>query len=250
MALASVEFTTWSESVAQALDQLDAGATLALQKAVLVKPNLVNSMSPPVTTDIGCVEAVVQYVQSHSDADVVVAEGCADPDKSTDELFEIHGYTEMAQRRGIKLIDLNNAPWEKLTDEECEVFPEIYLPLIARSHYIISVPVLKAHSLADVTGSMKNMMGFAPPQHYQQGGHWRKAAFHHRMHSSIVELNRYRSPDLSVMDATVGMAEHHLGGEICNPPVNKILASFNARELDRLAAELLGLDWRRIGHLQ
>ena len=189
-------------------------------------------------------------MQKHSGAEVVVAEGCGAPDMSTGELFEIHGYTQMAVRRAVALIDLNTAPCEKLTNPECKVFPEFYLPAIASSHYIISVPVLKAHSLADITGSMKNMMGFAPPEHYQEGGYWRKAAFHQCMHPSITELNRYRSPDLTVMDATVGMAEHHLGGATCKPPVNRILAGLDAREVDRFAAELLGLDWRRIGHLR
>ena len=37
--------------------------------------------------------------------------------------------------------------------------------------------VLKAHSLAGVTPTMKNMMGLPPPAHYQQGGYWKKASF-------------------------------------------------------------------------
>jgi len=120
---------------------------------------------------------------------------------------------------------------------------------IATTHFIISVPVLKAHSLALMTGSMKNMMGFAPPRHYQQGGHWKKSAFHAHMHESVIELNRYRAPELSVMDASVGLREYHLGGAHCSPPANRILASLDARALDRRAAGLLGLDWRRVPHL-
>ena len=94
------------------------------------------------------------------------------------------------------------------------------------------------------------MMGLAPPKYYSgRYGTWKKAVFHERMQQSVIDLNRYRSPDLTVMDATIGLPEFHLGGRQSDPPVNKILAGFEPVELDRKAAELLQLDWREIGHL-
>lgn len=45
------------------------------------------------------------------------------------------------------------------------------------------------------------------------------------------------------------MAEFHLGGAHCNPPVKKIIAGYNPWQVDRKAADLLGVDWRRIGHV-
>ena len=51
------------------------------------------------------------------------------------------------------------------------------------------------------------------------------------------------------MDGSIGMAEFHLGGPHCDPPVNKIIAGYNPWQVDREAAELLGLDWRKIGHI-
>lgn len=140
--------------------------------------------------------------------------------------FRDLGYEAMAKRLGVRLVDLNNEPTVLLQNPACRVFPRFHMPEIAMTHYIISVPVLKAHSLAIITGTMKNMMGFAPPAHYQQGGHWKKSAFHARMHESIVDLIRYRAPDLSLMDARIGpprrgetsparragMPEFHLAG--------------------------------------
>ena len=78
---------------------------------------------------------------------------------------------------------------------------------------------------------------------------WKKAAFHRDLDAAIIELNRYRRPDFTVMDATVGLADYHLGGARSQPPVNRILASRDARALDRQAADLLGMDWRQVGHL-
>ena len=125
----------------------------------------------------------------------------------------------------------------------------MYLPTIAYDTYIISVPVLKAHSLADITGTLKNMMGFLPPEHYQRGGHWKKAAFHADIHRAIIELNRYVTPNLTLLDARIGLAEYHLGGAECNPHVCKLIAGFNPLAVDRKAAELLGLNPDGIPHL-
>ena len=146
-------------------------------------------------------------------------------------------------------MDLNEAPTVRLQNAECRVFPEFHMPQIIMDSFLLSVPVLKAHSLSDITGTLKNMVGVAPPEHYQRGGYWKKSAFHARMHESILDLNRYRSPDLTVLDASVGLAEYHLGGPECDPPVNRIVAGFDPWGVDRLAAELLGMDWKTIPHL-
>lgn len=246
----SVDFTSFDKSVPAALDALHAADALARQKAILIKPNLINDSPPPVTTPAACCEALVRYVRACSNASIAIGEGCGTPALETDDVFDRLGYRDLAKRLGVKLVDLNKAPLSRRTDPSCSVFPEMYLPDMALSHYLISVPVLKAHSLADITGTLKNMIGLAPPKHYSgRHGVWRKAAFHGRMQQSIVEINRYRTPDLTLMDASVGLADYHLGGPECEPPVRKLLAGFDPLELDRAAAELLGLDWRRIGHL-
>ncbi|MCI5207535.1 MAG: DUF362 domain-containing protein, partial [Candidatus Electrothrix sp. ATG2] len=76
-----------------------------------------------------------------------------------------------------------------------------------------------------------------------------KAAFHERVHEAVADLNRYRSPDFTVLDATVGMAEAHLWGPPCDPPVNKLVAGFDSVAIDSYGAALLGKDWRKIGHI-
>ncbi len=242
------EFETYAISVPAILEELRVGEVLAQQSAILIKPNLVNASPHPVTTSVACCEAVVRYVQAYAPgAEIVVAEGCGDASRSTPEIFRIHGYTDMAERCGIPLVDLNTAELRKISHSECSAFPEIYLPEMAFTHYIISLPVLKAHSIATITGTLKNMMGFAPPKHY--GGSWKKSAFHRQMQQALIDLNRYRRADLSLLDASVGLAEFHLGGRQCSPPPKKLIAGYDPVEVDRKAADLLGLDWHTIPHL-
>ncbi len=80
-------------------------------------------------------------------------------------------------------------------------------------------------------------------------GHWKKSAFHQDIHRAIKDLNRYVSPDMTLVDARIGLAEYHLGGAQCDPPVNKLVAGYAPLPVDRKAAELLGMDWRNIPHL-
>ena len=250
MDLIEIEFESYNVSVAKALDAAGAAEVLARQSAVMIKPNLVNASPFPITTAPECVAAIVQYVRANSDAKVVIGEGCGDHSMETDEVFEELGYVELASRLDVELVDLNHAPLRETIREGCTVFPTMHLPEIAFTHFLISVPVLKAHSIADVTGTLKNMIGIAPPKYYSgRHGSWKKSVMHGRMQESIIDLNRHRTPDLTLMDASVGMPDFHLGGRHCDPPLGLLLAGFDPLAIDRRGAELLDLNWRTIGHL-
>lgn len=250
MTFATIAFSSYQDSVSEVLDAVGAKKILSEQSSILIKPNLINASPFPVTTPVECCEAAVRYIKACSDADIVIGEGCGDPSYETDDIFRILGYKDMAKRHDVQLADLNDIPLRKLKDESRSALPEIYLPEIAFTHFIISVPVLKAHSLATITGTLKNMMGLLPPEHYSNGnGVWKKALFHKHLHQAITDLNTYRTPDLSLMDASVGLADYHLGGRECSPPAGKLIAGFNPLEVDREAATLLGIDWKTVPHL-
>ncbi len=250
MDLVNIDFESFGNSVKDALDAIEAHKQIAEQSAILIKPNLVNDSPHPITTSPECCEVIIEYIRKYSKAEIVIAEGCGDAIKETDEVFKNLGYRALSERHGVPLVDLNYGPVKILKNPDCPVFPKMYLPEIAFNHYIISVPVLKAHSLAGMTGTLKNMMGFAQPEYYSgHYGIWKKAVFHGKMHESLIDLNKYLVPDLSVMDCSIGMAEYHLGGPHCNPHVKRIIAGYNPWEVDREAAGLLGLDWNNIGHI-
>ncbi|MFW5957717.1 MAG: DUF362 domain-containing protein [Desulfosalsimonas sp.] len=245
-----IEFETYADSVPEILEKISAGRIIAEQEKILLKPNLVTDSPYPVTTSPLCCGAVIDHVRScNPGAGIIIAEGTGDPKLRDMKIFDALGYTKLAQQKGVGLIDLNEEPTVRLENPQCKRFPEFYMPEIAMSCFIISLPVLKVHTLSDFTGTMKNMMGFAPPSHYSGGG-WNKAAFHRGLQEAIYDLNRYRCADLSLMDAAVGMADSHLGGRKCDPPAGKLVAGYDPVAVDRICAELLGLDWKKIGHLE
>jgi len=244
-----IEFVSYTESVPGILEKILVDEQLKDQETILLKPNLVNASPFPVTTPPQLVEAVVKYARKHSSARLIIAEGCGDSVMDTWEVFASLGYNDLSKKMDVELLDLNHAPLIRLENKGNKIFPEMFLPEIAFESFIISLPVLKAHSLAVITGTLKNMMGFAPPKHYAGGGSWKKAAFHAEMQQSVRELNSYLVPDFSLMDASVGLSQYHLGGPACDPPVKRLLAGYDPFELDQAGARLLGLDPDRIAHL-
>ena len=244
------DFKDWRASISSLLDAAGLPGLLANQSKVLIKPNLVEALAPPITTPVQCVAALAGYLRDRAPhVEILIGEGTGAKEYETRECFEKLGYLKWAAGFGVELIDLNHAPLVRHALPGCSRWPEIYLPEIVFDCFLISVPVLKAHTLAQVTLTMKNMMGLAPPSHYQQGGHWKKAAFHDRVQEAVLDLNRYRTPDFTLLDATVGMAKAHLTGPTCQPPKNKLAAGRDPVAIDAYGAGLLGLDWQQIGHL-
>jgi uncharacterized protein (DUF362 family) len=218
---------------------------------ILIKPNLVEAVPPPVTTPVSLVAALVDYLQAEvPEAEIIIGEGCGSLCYGTDHCFDVLGYTGLAAEKGVDLLDLNHAPLTSLRREECRRWPEMHLPTVLFDAFLISVPVLKAHTLAKVTLTMKNMMGAAPPSLYQQNGSWKKSAFHRSIHAAVADLNRYRTPDFTLLDATVGLRRSHLGGPVCDPSPNLLVAGFDPVAVDAFGAGLLDRDWRSIEHIR
>ena len=247
----TTQFISWQEGVTAVLKASGLAEQLDPGQQILIKPNLVEPQDPPITTPVEIVGALIDYLRSVSpDSTIIIGEGCGSHSNDTWHIFNVLGYTDLAAAKKVTLVDLNEADLIKKQDKNCRRLPEMFLPQIAYDSFLISVPVLKAHSLAGVTLTMKNMMGLAPPSHYQQGGPWKKASFHQGIQEAVFDLNRYRTPDFTLLDATLGMQEAHLWGPTCDPPANRIAAGFDPVAIDAYGCRLLGRDWQRIGHLR
>jgi len=247
----STELDSYRRSLPAILDAAGVPEAVSSQRTILIKPNLVEALAPPITTHVDIVEALVDYLlECTSTCDIIVGEGTGSLEYDTFHCFEQLGYLKLKKKPRVELIDLNIEPCRHLVEPGFGRWPELHLPEILFNCFLISVPVLKAHSMCRVTLTMKNMMGCAPPAHYQQGGAWGKSSFHMRLDEAVYDLNRYRTPDFTVIDAAVGMAQAHLWGPICNPPVNKVAAAYDPVAADAYGTSLLGRSWQDIGHIR
>jgi uncharacterized protein (DUF362 family) len=235
--VAQVKFADYHTSISRALDLINAPATLPQQGLIIIKPNLTNSSPPPVTTSVYAAEAVYNYCKAHTKAEIVIADGCGSG--KTPQVFKTLGYTDLADKYGLKLIDLNDAETITLKNNNALLLKEFHMPKIVQHAFIISLPVLKDHSFTKTTIAMKNMFGIASAKFY--AGSWNKSKLHSpSTDKSVVDVCSYKKPDLSVVDASIALEGMHLSGR--HNKLGLILAGFDPVAVDTLGSTLLGHD--------
>jgi len=242
--VAKVKFENYSKSISRALDLVHAGTRLPKRGLIIIKPNLTNSSPPPVTTSVAAAEAVYLYCKVHTKAEIAIGDGCGSG--RTVDVFTKLGYTDLAKKYSLKLIDFNEVETVLLEDKEALQLKQFHMPRVAQKAFIISLPVLKDHSFTRTTIAMKNIFGLAPGRFYAGG--WNKSKLHNpSTDKSVVDLCRYKKPDLSVVDASVALTGMHLSGK--KKKIGLILASFDPVAVDTIGSELLGHDPRRLPYL-
>lgn len=212
---------------------------------VIIKPNLVEPSHPPTTTDVRVVEGIISALRNAGIQNIIVAEGSGTGD--TKDNFALLGYAGL----NAELVDLDREKAVAVPVDNPYVWKEIMIPEILLNKFIVSVPVLKEHSMCGVTVSLKNMIGLLPEKYYS--GYWtyKKSQVHkYDTHGCIADLMSVVCPDLAIVDASIGMKGSHLSGTPINPPVNIIYGSNDPLEADQFGCRLLGRDWQKIKYLQ
>jgi len=241
-----VPFKGYERTVFKLMDRLEVAPLLAEQGLVLLKPNLVTSSPPPVTTDVGMVAAVAKYCREATSATIVVVEGSGEGE--THQNYRHLGYRKVPAD---DFIDLDREEIAEYAHPDAERFERVWLPKLVTQGFLISIPVLKDHSVCGVTLSIKNMVGMLPASRYS--GYWsfKKSAVHDGdLDLGIADLARYRAPDLALVDGRIGMKGSHLSGTPCTPQKRVLVGGRNPWAVDARAAWILGWSWEQIGHLR
>jgi uncharacterized protein (DUF362 family) len=248
--VAKVRFQDYRTSVFAALELIEAKKVIKHQLRIIIKPNLVLTSPPPCTTDVRCVEAVVEYCKTYApQASIVIAEGAGGC--KTWDAFEKLGYVELANKYNIELIDIDQDDTILLKNSQASELTELHFPVSIQEGVLITVPVLKDHSITTTTIALKNQIGLMPEKYYS--GYWtyKKSRIHQLdEHKAIVDLNLYRPPAISVVDAVIGQKECHLSGPPCDPPKDLILASLDPVAVDVIGSEILGWKWEDIPYIR
>ena len=238
--VAKVDFRDYRSSVGKALDLIGVAERLPQDRFVIIKPNLTNSNKPPTTTDVRAVEAVYLYCRDNCKTEIAVGEGTGNG--VTKDTFRANGYTELAEKCRIRLIDFNQESAVRLENDDALQWKEFYLPEIALGAFIISLPVLKDHSFTVTTISMKNMFGLLPDKF--------KAKYHAKgMNNVVVDINTVLRSTLTVIDGFVGMEGR---GPVWGTPVqmNLIIAGTDPVATDATACRVMGVKPRKIHYIQ
>lgn len=206
---------------------------------ILLKPNMLHASSPEkaVTTNPTVLISLCKLLKG---CDLYIGDS---PDASYSakgawDVFRVSGILDVAKKFNATFINFNTTKLAKFTNEKNVFLKEVYLPkLINEMDLIINLPKLKTHCLMRYTGAIKNLYGFIPGR--------KKIYFHlvanneEKLGKLLVELYQYIRPELTIMDAIVGM--EGVGPYAGNPKkTNLVLASTDCLSLDLVASEIIG----------
>jgi len=207
---------------------------------VMLKPNLNGTEG---ITNIGLVESLIQLLQDFNVKEIIIAESTFGNQHITDMCFIKNGYTELAKKYGIKLINLNKS-------EIVEV--EIKKPLILNKlkvakevfevDSIINLPIMKVHYATAITLALKNLKGLLvgdEKRHFHEVG----------LDKAIVDLNNTIKPKLNIIDCISCMERMGpRGGDIVN--LNLIMAGGDSAEVDYIGSLIMDYTLDEINHLR
>jgi len=238
--VAVVKGTNPVETTVKALETIrsDVNSVLSGKKPILIKPNYINSKHPStgITTDGRVVEGIVKFLKEHEIKEIIIGEGSGHGD--TFQAFKVAGVDAVAERWGVKLVDLNK-------DEFVEVYPPNPLSLkkvrvakTALESTIISVPKLKPHRIATVTLSLKNMMGALTSKGTMHKG---------KLSPKIADLASILKPSIAVIDGMIAGEGHETSG---NPiEMNLVIAGTDPVAVDAIGAAVMGISPTDVRHL-
>ncbi|MHA2149705.1 MAG: DUF362 domain-containing protein [Candidatus Thorarchaeota archaeon] len=256
---------------------------------VVIKPNLVFGLPPftGFTTDPPIVQAIIELCQKVNPSKVTIAEGSGGID--TKLAFRISGYTELAEKYGAKLVDLNESPTTKVAIPDGLLIQELRIPRIIHDcDVLINVPKLKLYKRVPghnewASLAVKNLLGALPGKgeyshdrppgfsvqlsreflttegkyfHSEYRQWWSPSGEKRRIHKNLAQgladVNMVINPALNVIDAVIVSNDVNMTDTTGMEPLelNTILASRDPLALDCIAARIGGLDPFSISYLK
>lgn len=209
---------------------------------VAIKPNLCwPEMLDGVTTRPAMLEAVLTAVAKRTDRIAVVeSDGISFP---IEEAFEGHGLPAICERFGAKLVNLSHQPVDhrrvRVGNRDIEMDFSGYL--LNEVDVLISLAVLKTHTIATLSFAMKNLWGCIPSS--------MRILSHHVLGPGIVAQAMVLKPAIAIIDGTFALDRR---GPVYGDavPVNRLIVSNNIVAADATASRLLGFDPTSIEHIR
>lgn len=224
----------------QALGLLNAEVVFSPEDRVLIKPNCVLPKPPStgVTTDAHLVEGIIDFARACGVVDITIGEG---GNPGTDKAFDITGLREVATRHNVPLVNLNKDEGVEVKIPRGKTLRSVVVARrVLESTCIVNVPKLKIHHMAQVTLSIKNLMGAIVGD--------RGAIMHTNIDAKLVDLASVIRPKLNVIDGLVGAERDETHG---NPiPMDIIIAGRDMVAVDAVGSAVMGIDPQTVRHVR
>lgn len=228
----SVKYTSYAETVPKVLDILKFDQELKKHTSIVLKPVLNTTGN---NTNVAFVEAVLVYclAKKQPQAQIYIAEGSEGAE--TEELFDAAGYTKLAERYGVSLVDLNTALTEPQQNGEFLKHTTIQVPVLLKDAFVIALPQAGEHPEWDYSGALATMLGAYPARHYRGWFTKQKSKLREfPLRFSIHDMLKCKMPNTAIIDASD----------------KGLLFIGDPFELDKQVAKLYKGDWKHVSHLR
>lgn len=172
---------------------------------VVIKPNMLLGKKPEdvVTTHPNVIRYIIKELKK-VDCNIVLGDSPGGPftEGRLKSIYKKTGFYDLAEEENIELN--YNTGYTKVSFTDGLLVKSFQIcDFIREADLVINMSKLKTHSFMRYTGSVKNLFGTIPGM--------KKAEYHLRMSEAenfalmLVDLARFISPQLNIMDAVVGM---------------------------------------------
>lgn len=206
---------------------------------VALKPNPITPSGPEVAANTNpfVVETVVKMCLQAGAGEVVVLSHDASRN------FEGNGIMEAASRAGARVVAATSRDlYQSVPVLRGKILRDVeIIKEILDADVFINVPIVKHHSQATVTLSMKNLMGI----------NWDRRYFHQNgLHQCIADLSTVVKTDLIVMDANRILLTNGPSGPGQTRDEKTVVAGTDPVAIDAYATTLLDRNPSDIGHIR
>ncbi len=216
---------------------------LAFRRPV-IKPNFVSSTVQLASSHVDQMRGILDFLSDIYREKIAIAEAaCSD----TGEAFRNFGYTRLLQEYNVELIDLNKGSYETysiIDRHKKTIAVRLSSLLLDKDNFVISAAKMKTHDTVVVTLSVKNMVVGSIVGNDKKNVHQGVK----RTNLILAELAARVWPDLAMIDGFEGMEGD---GPTNGDPVHLGIgiASVDALAADRVACEIMGVDFHDVGYL-
>jgi len=230
-----------------ALERLNFVSEFQKARAVFIKPNLTYpSFKKGVTTQaafVGHLISSFRRINKTTKVFVGEGEGGYNSFSMAETLHSMRFHEFASQWPNVEVVNLSCIPSRIVNLRGSDKDLEIRLPLLLLEEvdFSISCPVPKVHCMTTLSLSLKNLWGCLPDtmrlrNHYELD----------RLISQLCEKMRFR---FAFLDGRFGLDGN---GPIIGTPVDLdwFAASNSLAAHDMVLSEMMGMDWKRIGHIR
>jgi len=248
-------FVKYCDDYENVYDKVEYLLNSVLDNGEMIKDNMTvflktNALAPhpkerAITTHPSVVEAVIKYLKKYN-VKIIVGDNPATKDMKT--VYKVNGTMDVVLKEGVNLAD--NKDLKVISASEYTRYKDFNVSReIVESDILINLPKLKTHGLAYFTGAQKNFFGTIyglekAQWHVKSSSPLEFGEAMSDLYSAIKETMKNKVI-INLMDGIEGLEGEgpSTGGN--KNKANVLLASKDAIALDRVAIEIVKLDYKK-----